>query len=433
MLLGLTLFAVLIVLYGAVAGWLGQRSITMPMVFAGVGLLLGPWGSEILPISPRTEGVEQLTELTLAAVLFADASTLSLRDVRHDVGLPARLLGIGLPLTILAGAALAFLLFPREGWPFALLLGALLAPTDAALGLWIFNNPRVPVRIRRALNVESGLNDGLVTPFVTLFLALATVGRGREQPAFITTMVSEVALAGLAAVVAGMVGGWVLRRARTHDLTTPGTDPIAVLGVALAAYFGSLAIGGNGFVASFLGGLLFAAVTRGEFSASTEFTESLGAFLALLVWGLFGAILVGPVLHRTADWHAILYAVLSLTVVRMLPTAAALAQTRLRPDTVALMGWFGPRGLASVVFTLLAYQAFEQVGREPALLAEVATWTILLSVVVHGLTAQPLAAWYARRLEAAGALLPELAPLPELRTRHHRFGHLPSTVVGKRT
>src|SRR5437868_14457140 len=176
MLVGLTIFAVLVVLYGAAAGWLGQRSITMPMVFAGVGLLLGPWGSNVLPISPRTEGVEQLTELTLAAVLFADASTLRLRDVRQDVALPARLLGIGLPLTILAGAALAFLLFPPEGWPFALLLGALLAPTDAALGLWIFNNPRVPVRIRRALNVESGLNDGLATPFVTLFLALATAG-----------------------------------------------------------------------------------------------------------------------------------------------------------------------------------------------------------------------------------------------------------------
>src|SRR3954451_6619439 len=249
MLVGLTIFAVLVVLYGAVAGWLGQRSITMPMVFAGVGLLLGPWGSDILPISPRTEGVERLTELTLAAVLFADASTLSLRDVRQDIRLPARLLGIGLPLTIIAGAALAFLVFPREGWPFALLLGALLAPTDAALGLWIFNNPRVPVRIRRALNVESGLNDGLATPFVLLFLALATVGRGREPAPFLATMLADVILAGLVAAVAGLAGGWVLRRARAKGWTTPGTDPIPVLAIALVAYFGALAIGGNGFVA----------------------------------------------------------------------------------------------------------------------------------------------------------------------------------------
>lgn len=423
MLVGLTIFAALIVLYGAVAGWLSRRSITMPIVFTGVGLLLGPWGSDLLPISPRAEGVEQLTELTLAVLLFADASTLSLRDVRQDVGLPARLLGIGLPLTIAAGAVLALLMFPREGWPFALLLGALLAPTDAALGLWIFNNPQVPVRIRRALNVESGLNDGLATPFVTLFLALATVGRGRERAAFLATVFGEMALAVLAAAVAGLVGGWLLRRARAHGWTTPGTDPIAVLGVALAAYFGALALGGNGFVASFLGGLLFAAMTRGELAAPTEFTESVGAFLSLLVWGVFGAVLVGPALQHAADWRPLLYALLSLTVVRMLPTAVALAGTGLRPDTVALMGWFGPRGLASVVFTLLAYVAFEQVGRGPELLVDVATWTILLSVVAHGLTAQPLGAWYARRLQAASEPLPELAPLPELRPRFHVLGH----------
>jgi NhaP-type Na+/H+ or K+/H+ antiporter len=205
-----------------------------------------------------------------------------------------------------------------------------------------------------------------------------------------------------------------------------------VLGVALAAYFGALAIGGNGFVASFLGGLLFGAVTHGELSAPTEFTESVGAFLSLLVWGIFGAVFVGPVLQHTADWRPILYAALSLSVVRMLPTAVALAGARLRPDTVALMGWFGPRGLASVVFALVAYLAFEQVGRGPTLLENVATWTILLSVLAHGLTAQPLAAWYARRLHAAGAPLPELTPLPELRPRHHVLGHPAHFLASRR-
>jgi NhaP-type Na+/H+ or K+/H+ antiporter len=219
MLAGLTVFAALIALYGAVAGWLSQRSITMPIVFVGVGLLLSPWGSGILPISPRAEGVEALAELTLAVILFADACKLSLRDVRQDAGLPARLLGIGLPLTMVAGAGLAVLLFPREGWPFALLLGALLAPTDAALGLWIFNNPQVPVRIRRALNVESGLNDGLATPFVTRFLALATVGRGGEQAGFLPSAVGEIARAVVAAAVVGLAGGWVLRRARSPRIS----------------------------------------------------------------------------------------------------------------------------------------------------------------------------------------------------------------------
>jgi NhaP-type Na+/H+ or K+/H+ antiporter len=426
---GLTVFAALVALYGAVAGWLSHRSITMPIVFVGVGVLLGPASSGILPISPRTEGVAQLAELTLAVLLFADASTLHLRDVRLDPGLPARLLCIGLPLSITAGGLLAILMFPREGWAFGLLLGAILAPTDAALGLWIFNNPRVPVRIRRALNVESGLNDGLATPFVTLFLALATIGHGHAEAAFLAPVLGDISLAVLAAVVVGLGGGWLLRRTRAHGWTTPSTDPVAILGVALAAYFGSLAIGGNGFIASFVGGLLFAAATRGELAAPTEFTETVGACLSLLVWGIFGAVFVGSVLLHTVDWRPVGYAILSLTVVRMLPTAIALTGARLRTDTVALMGWFGPRGLASVVFTLVAYQAFEQAGHEPALLVEVAAWTILLSVLAHGLTAQPLADWYARRLRATRGPLHELTSLPELRPRRHVLGH-PAHPVG---
>src|SRR5262249_54911566 len=153
----------------------------------------------------------------------------------------------------------------------------------------------------------SGLNDGLATPFVTLFLALATVGRGGEQAGFLASAVGEIARAALAAAVVGLAGGWVLQRAHASGWTTPGTRPLAVLGGALAAYFGSRAIGGNGFVASFLAGLLFGAVTRGELSAPIEFTESVGAFLSLLVWGLFGAVLVGPVLHSTTSWRPVLY------------------------------------------------------------------------------------------------------------------------------
>ncbi|MCU0503654.1 MAG: cation:proton antiporter, partial [Anaerolineae bacterium] len=196
---GFAILAVLIVLYAALAVKLGRWSITMPMVFVAVGFLLGPSGANLLIISPQTETVKRLTEITLALLLFADASTLQLEQVRDDAGLPARLLTIGLLLTIFLGAGVAFFLLPGEGLAFACLLGAILAPTDAALGLPIFNNPRVPVRIRRALNIESGLNDGIATPFVLLFLAFAAAAQGETPDAWLRTAIVEIVLA----VVAG--------------------------------------------------------------------------------------------------------------------------------------------------------------------------------------------------------------------------------------
>jgi NhaP-type Na+/H+ or K+/H+ antiporter len=414
---GLAILAILIVLYAALAVKLGRWSITMPMVFVAVGFILGPGGANLLPISPQTETVKMLTEITLALLLFADASTLKLEQVRDDAGLSARLLTIGLLLTIACGAVVALMLNPHEGLAFACLLGAILAPTDAALGLPIFNNPRVPVRIRRALNIESGLNDGIATPFVLLFLAFAAATEGQASGGWLTTALSEIALAILAGAAIGAIGGWLLPQTTRRGWTSGGAEQLAILGLAFAAYFGSLAIGGNGFIAAFVGGIVFRAVSRSQFVEPTEFTETFGTFLSLLVWGIFGAVLVSAVLDNMTDWHSILYAILSLTVVRMAPVALALRGVGLRRDTVALMGWFGPRGLASVVFTLIALEQFQEVSRPVDTLIAAATWTILLSVVLHGLSATPLSAWYARRLEAAKEPPVELAGMSELRQR----------------
>jgi NhaP-type Na+/H+ or K+/H+ antiporter len=187
----------------------------------------------------------------------------------------------------------------------------------------------------------------------------------------------------------------------------------------LAAYFGSLAIGGNGFIAAFVGGIVFRAATRDQLVEPTEFTETLGSFLSLLVWSLFGVILVSQVVLYGVAWRPILYAVLSLTAIRMLPVALALRGTGLRRDTVALMGWFGPRGLASVVFTLIAFERFQEAGRPVDALILAATWTILLSVFAHGISATPLSIGYARRLEATPESPIEMADMPELRRRRH--------------
>jgi NhaP-type Na+/H+ or K+/H+ antiporter len=430
MLIGLAILAALIVVYAALADRLAKWSITMPMVFVVVGVALGSGGLGLLPVSPNAESTKVLTEITLALLLFADASTLRLREVRSDAALPARLLSIGLLLTIFIGAVTARILMPAEGLAFACLLGAILAPTDAALGLPIFNNPRVPVRIRRALNLESGLNDGIATPFVLLFLAFATASEthGGGGLGWLAGALAEIGLALVAALAVGGVGGWLLAQATRRRWTSHGPQQLAVLGLALAAYFGSVAIGGNGFIAAFVGGILFREITRSALVEATEFTETFGSFLSLLIWGLFGAVLVTTVVPRTTDLRPVLYAILSLTLVRMVSVAAALVGSGLRRDTVGMMGWFGPRGLASVVFTLIALDSFREAGRAEATLVTAATWTILLSVVLHGLSATPLSKWYARRLEAAPEPPAETQDAPEMRPRRHVLeGHSTGT------
>ena len=339
---GLAILAIAVVLYAALATRLGRWSITMPMVFVAIGFLLGPAGMGLLPISPEIEPVKVLTELTLALLLFADASTLDLKQVREDAALPARLLSVGLLLTIAAGAGVTLILMPQEGLAFACLLGAILAPTDAALGLPIFNNPRVPVRIRRALNIESGLNDGIATPFVLLFLGFAAAAEGQASGGWLTSALIEIALAVAAGTATGVIGGWLLSKAARRGWTSSAAEPLAILGLALAAYFGSLAIGGNGFIAAFVGGIVFRAASRSELVEPTEFIETFGSFLSLLVWGIFGAVLVANVFLYSSDWRPILYAILSLTVVRMAPVALAMLGTGLRRDTVAVDGLVWP-------------------------------------------------------------------------------------------
>ncbi|MRR57296.1 MAG: sodium:proton antiporter [Deltaproteobacteria bacterium] len=425
MFLGLAIVSLLIFVYGTLAVKLGRWSITMPMIFMTAGFLLGPGVSSLLPLSFETEGMKTLTEVTLAVLLFADASTLDLRQLRHDKALTARLLGIGMPLTMLLGTAVIFGLLPGEGIAFAALLGIILAPTDAALGLPIFNDPKVPVRIRRALNVESGLNDGIATPFVLLFLSLATAGQTHAHSGWLVTALLEIIFALLVGALVGIGGGWLLSKAADRGWTSGISQQLAIFGLALAAFFGSLMIDGNGFIAAFSGGIIFSAATGNRFSEPAEFTENAGTLLSLLVWGIFGGLAVPKALFSASDWRPFACAVLSLTAVRMLPVALAMRRTGLRSDTIALMGWFGPRGLASVVFSLLAVMTLQDAGRPTDLLISTATWTILLSVLAHGLSAKPLSAWYSRRLANAVGPLPELQELSELRERSNilRGGH----------
>jgi sodium/hydrogen antiporter len=417
---------VVFVCYALIASRLDRWSITAPMVFAAAGFLLGPSVLNVLPFRVGDEVALTIAELTLALLLFSDASTVRLREVEGDAELPGRLLLLGLPATIALGTIVAALMFPAAGWAVAAVIATILAPTDAALGLPVFTNTAVPVRIRRALNVESGMNDGLATPFLTLFLALLVSEEGLGHGSWLSKASEQLAFAFATALVVGVIGGWLLTAASDRGWTSSVSEQLAILALAFLSYGGAVAIGGNGFVAAFIAGIFFGAMTRGRKHRSVEFTETLALFMSFMVWTLFGALLVGPVLTRRIALSPIAYAVLSLTVIRIAPVALSWLGLALRPRTIVFAGWFGPRGLASVVFTVLAIQTLHRAGIATDTIVEVATWTILLSIVAHGLTAAPLSQRYGRWIAGKGQELPELADAPEPRLRRRSLGHHPA-------
>lgn len=412
---GLIIFFALVVLYTAVSLSLGRRSITMPIVFVFIGAITGAHALGWVTFSLTASNVELFVETTLALLLFADATTLEFRDVQLDAALPGRLLGIGMPLIIMMGALVAYLLVPSEGIGFAFLVAVILAPTDAALGLPIFNNPRVPVRIRRALNVESGLNDGIASPMVTLFVALTIEEIGVMHGNWLVSALGEIAIGLGIGVGLGLLGGWLFKLALERNWTSESARQIGNPALALLIFTGAKYLGGNGFVAVFIGGLLFGYVTRHLLSAATEFTEVTGTIFSLFVWTIFGSTIVIPLLQNF-NLTAFIYALISLTLVRMLAVAFAMMRTHLRLDTILMMGWLGPRGLASVVFMIIAFESAQEAGVPSELLLAMVSWTILLSVLLHGVSALPLANWYANRLSNAETGIPELAEIAEPRS-----------------
>jgi NhaP-type Na+/H+ or K+/H+ antiporter len=407
----LAIVAGVVFLWGTLSARLERFDVTAPIIFVLAGLLLTHGPLAPLGFSPSHELVKTLAEITLVLVLFSDASRVRLGDLRADAGLCLRLLGIGLPLTIVAGTLLAFALFSGLSIWLALLVGAALAPTDAALGAGVMVNPAVPARIRRLLNIESGLNDGIATPVVLVAIAgaataehAASVGPGKA--------VAELALGVLAGVVIGSAGGLVVNVARRRGWAEGGFAGSAVLALAVCAYACALALDGNGFIAAFTAGLAYGATGGKLGERLVPYVEETGALVSLLVWLAFGAIAVVPA-FKNLTWQTAAYAVLSLTVIRMVPVALALAGRRLGRGAVAFVGWFGPRGLASVVFALLALEDLDP-SAEPAI--TVIAFTVLLSVVAHGLTANPLARRYGPRL-AIPAPGPDDAEAPSLPAR----------------
>ena len=386
------LFALLVLGFTAVSAALGRRLVTAPLAFVAMGAVLG------FAVGPMegsaTESVKLVAEITLVLILFHDAAQVRPREIGSDGGFYARLLLIGFPLTILLGFLIARLLFPDLPVMMALLLAAALAPTDAGLGAPTVLNPVVPTRIRRALNVESGLNDGLATPVVLFAIAVLAGEEGLGPRETIVSALVEVVLGVVAGVAVGAAGGALLGWSRRHRMSTAASRTLGVLMIPLLAYGAALVVSGNGFVAAFISGTAFAgsaAWIREEESALLG-AEELSDLLGYAVWLVLGLVAV-PLVWREAGWRELVFALAALTLVRMLPVALSLVGTHLRPQTVAFIGWFGPRGLASVVFSLIALESLDVDDNLRVVLATISL-TVLLSVIAHGFSAQPLANRY---------------------------------------
>jgi len=372
-------------LWSVFAARLGRVGLSSAIVFVAVGFAFTQI-FDVLHVPAEPELVKVVAEVTLVWMLFADASAVQLTDFRRDLMVYVRLLGIGLPLTILLGGLVAVALLGFGVWP-ALLVGAALAPTDAALGASVMSDPTVPSRIRRVLNVESGLNDGIATPIVLVAIAgvAANEGIGGVHGPGHALVALLVGL--LVGVLVGGAGGVLIRHARRKRWLSEELSGPATLALALLAYTGTLLVDGNGFVAAFVGGLVFGNTAGPGGEKEAYFVEQSADLAAMISWLIFGALAV-PAIGHWFEWPVFGYALLSLTAIRMVPVALALLGSGFDRFSVAFIGWFGPRGLASVIFALLA---LEDLGPAAQEVTATIALTVLLSVGAHGLTARPFA------------------------------------------
>ena len=401
--------------YAMVSQRSSMSPVTAPMVFTTIGLIFGIGGLGWFDLDIEGESVAILVEATLVLVLFTDAVDVDLRVLRKESGIPTRLLGVSLPLTIVAGTVAAVLLFDGLNLAEAALLAAVLAPTDAALGQAVVSDKRLPVRVRQNLSVESGLNDGIVLPVVTVLIAIAAAEAGATTSAGTGEFVlRQIGFGLLCGAVIGAVGAWLLRFQASRNRIEGVFRQLATVAVAAAAFSAASLLDGNGFIAAFVAGLAFGYFASEECSDVADFTEDEGKLLTAITFITFGAVLIGPLLEELT-WQIAVYAVLSLTVVRIIPTMFSLIRSGTSFETRLFAGWFGPRGLASILFALIVLEEHRTPKTEQ--IFTVAMWTVLLSVFAHGITASPWTGHLARRLREGPGDKPELAPMEGMATR----------------
>lgn len=395
-----TVLAVFTFLYSITSGGLARTPINGAVVFLAFGLAVGPMGLGLLNLEVDAEGLRLLAELTLALVLFTDAAEANLRELQHSFRIPLGLLAIGLPLTILLGFAAGLLLLDGLSWLELAILATMLAPTDAALGKAVVTDTSVPGSIREALNLESGLNDGICVPVLFLFLILAAdAGIAGDTPTLAVKLVAQAVGIGL---IVGVLVTWLavrlLRFVNTRGWMSDIWRQTTLPTLAVACFATAQWLGGSGFIACFVGGILFGTLEREGLHSRLLEAEAVGDTLALVTWVVFGAVVVGQGLE-TLTWQVVLYSLLSLTLLRMLPVFLALTGSPLGVAEKLFVGWFGPRGLASIVFAVIVLKENLPGGQTRT---DAVVCTIVLSVIFHGLSAHLLIARLASGLRRPG-------------------------------
>ena len=373
---------------------LNDTPLTAPMAFMFLGLAAHYAAPDLIEAERESHGFALFAELTLGLILFSDAARLKIANLRRDFPLPARLLLISLPLTILAGGAIATLVFPELTLWQAFLVAAILAPTDAALGAAIMSSKAVPERLRETVNVESGLNDGLALPAVLFASALCAMGEGAAGPSdgWVLFTLKQVGFGAAVGIGVGLAAGGLIIFAWKKRWLSSHYQNLSVIGVALLALSIPPFIGGNAFIAAYCAGIAFGAVSRNS-ERFVDFAETEGNFFSLLIFFFFGAALL-PFTLEAIDWRIGAYALLSLTFIRMAPSALSLAGAGLKARDILFLGWFGPRGLASILFLVIAIEARE--AFDAPLVEHIVYFTVFVSVILHGASAKPFASLFAR-------------------------------------
>jgi NhaP-type Na+/H+ or K+/H+ antiporter len=413
--LGLVAVLVCVLIAAAISRRIQGTIITLPMVYTVLGLALSGRVLGIIELDLENELIQIIAELTLILVLATDASRIDVRSLIRDHSLPTRLLAIGLPLMMFFGTLLAAMLFAELTFWEAAVLAIILSPTDASLGQAVVTNPRVPVRIRQTLNVESGLNDGIVMPFLLLALNFAIAEESPlGQSHFIELALTLIVFGVLVGLIVGFLGGRFIERGQRSGWMSKEFQKISTLVVALLAYGAAELAGGNGFIAAFVMGATMANTTR------REDTEMLYEYAEVEVQGLmmltfmivFGAVML-PLALDQFDSTMLLYAVLSLAVIRLAAAGISLIRTKVKPVTTGFIGWFGPRGIASILYI---FTVLEKDLPGESLIYNIVMLTVLISIFAHGVTAAPGAKWYAKRVEGVveseGTEMQEVPEMP---------------------
>ena len=388
------IISMVVLIYGHYSKLLLRFNISGPMIFAGIGVLLSSLGLDVIKdASPDAEIVQITAEIALIIVLFSDASALNLKRLRQEWTIPFRLLFIGLPITIIFAAFMAKLIFPDEAFMYLLLMSLILAPTDAALGKAVVTDKKVPEKIRSSINVESGLNDGIVFPMLITVAAIISAGQAGDS-SWLSFVAQQIIFGAVIGGSIGYLAAIVSKKAIEKNFIESGYKNLMPIALAIMAYYLSEHFGGNGFISAFFTGLFLGNYNEHIRKNIEDFAESEGELLILISFVIFGFVFI-PATIEFWDFKVFLFAALSLTVLRMIPVAISLIGTKFDLATVLFIGWFGPRGIASVLYVLIVVNSLHSIkGHE--VIYSVITVTVLFSIILHGLTAQPFSKLYGK-------------------------------------